>query len=193
MSELIIGVHSVFESGIIYATSDEWPKIYRKIEETNSVFIRDIIEPNENVRLLATYVVFVKKDKVLTYRRGRSDDRLKKARSIGFGGHVRSLESPLGAAKREVAVEINLFTGEYDIPERPNLIISDTTQIDRCHLGLQWFGTLFADIDDMIISNEIGDLRLETINDLYENIEMYESWSRLLIRELYEDNEGKIR
>jgi predicted NUDIX family phosphoesterase len=145
------------------------------------------------------------KDKLIfSYTRGKSggEDRLKRKKSIGIGGHIsdsvtsnrskiceqynyrESIE--LSYAKIEAMREINEEV-QYD-SSNPLLFLCGLINDDSDPVGAVHFGLIY----NLIVTNpnvrpnedSISNGEMITIQEAKKNIDEYENWSRLIIREM---------
>jgi dCTP deaminase len=146
-------------------------------------------------------VIFGKDNTVFSYVRASDirdygDKRLFGKHSIGVGGHVRESDGPdllKKSIQREVFEEELCFTaGEASEPVLVGTLFSRAKPVDRVHFGLIYVIKTEGDVKPKESSFVSGNLR--PISEVQaENMEMYETWSRMIIPHLNElkDSAGK--
>lgn len=107
--------------------------------------LRCIAEEDETMKQVIPYVVLRDKSNVFSYLRGASsgEDRLKRLRSIGVGGHINMCDVNLedinlfdaisDGAVRELKEEVSGFGREL---EYIGLINDDSNDVGKVHLGV---------------------------------------------------------
>lgn len=133
--------------------------------------------------------------KYLTYSRNGTETRLHGSRSIGIGGHVdiddlveitqiysNHINEVIDvAAVRELEEEVLCgMYGDYSELEFNKLIVDTTNSVGKVHVGL--FTTLVY--PEARPQEELHDPQWLTVEELKTNIDQYENWSKLIIKEL---------
>lgn len=133
--------------------------------------------------------------KYLSYSRNGTETRLHGSRSIGIGGHVdiydcyndednywHNIESTLlTACRRELEEEILWHDYDDYLAVNFNKLIVDTSNsVGKVHVGL--FTTLVY--PNAKPQEELHDPQWLTIDELKANIDQYENWSKIVIKEL---------
>lgn len=159
----------------------------------NEVWVgpRHHLEEMETFKQIIPYVLVVRDDKFLVYKRSKSggEARLHDKVSIGFGGHIDigdvvatengesiDVETTIAnAAAREITEELKLNETPEFTPY--GLILDESDAVGRVHLGV----VMIAHITGMALANEeqidlVGFKTIENLNEM--NLE---SWSRILI------------
>jgi predicted NUDIX family phosphoesterase len=150
---------------------------------------RSAAEQNPEYKQIIPYVIFRHKETVFSYRRGKllSEKRLLGNCSIGVGGHISTQDENLFSNAyeegllREINEEVLIQSGYSQ--RIAGLINDDSNDVGKVHFGV----VHIFDLDSPIVTpkeksiNETGFLSL---GDLNSNIEKYENWSKLCIREL---------
>ena len=102
---------------------------------------RDEVEDDPSYKQLIPYCIFRHQGRVFFYERGTSsgEERLKRKRSIGIGGHICSQDERSGSPyregmRREIEEEVFLETGYCE--QLIGLINDDQTDVGRVHLGI---------------------------------------------------------
>ena len=163
---------------------------------------RDAAETNKDIKQLIPYCVVRFEDQVLSYSRGPTlgEERLHGKFSIGFGGHVdkTDIDEHNGiidvfsnnkseaiertfylALERELEEELGL-TGDYYYIER-QILIDNQTDVGKVHLGV-WYDVYVSDVNDVSPKESgIQNFEWKSIQDLKENVDNYENWSRFCI------------
>ena len=158
---------------------------------------REHIETDEDFRQLLPYVLVYGSDEgsVLGYNRpgkGKGEDRLKGAFSIGFGGHVEikdwymdmSATDLLSAcADRELAEELGENACQQ-VPRLPSaILIDDTNPVGRVHLGLVYQTTVKGEfnIDSTEVENLVWLTRKEVSEGDRSKTQNPENWTAMLL------------
>ena len=133
--------------------------------------------------------------KYLSYSRNGTETRLHGSRSIGVGGHVdiydtyngedtywQSIEATiLSACRRELEEEILWHDyDDYLAVDFDKLIVDTSNSVGSVHVGL--FTTLVY--PNAKPQEELHDAQWLTLDGLKSNIDEYESWSQIIIKEL---------
>jgi predicted NUDIX family phosphoesterase len=127
----------------------------------------------------------------LAYQRPHrgSESRLNSLWSIGIGGHVNYVDM-LGklpylgiedACRRELVEEINYNDAELKRPIFAGFINDDSNDVGRHHIGIVGMMSFYPGL--LQVNPEFPDWSLVTPGQLYEEIDKYESWSQILIRD----------
>lgn len=158
---------------------------------------RDKAELDENYKQIVNYVLVLQQDILFSYKRGKKlgEARLFENYSIGIGGHISSddpylfssnkislaLELITESVKREIKEEIGLEDG-YDLNIEA-LINDDTNAVGKVHFGIIFLAKI---IDNQKIEKEqsINDAKFRTIQEIKNNSEKYENWSKICITEI---------
>lgn len=133
--------------------------------------------------------------KYLTYSRNGTETRLHGSRSIGIGGHIdiydfydenyHLFNSPIGtiaqATHRELQEEIGV-SDMFDNTLLSRIIVDTTNSVGKAHVGLTT--TLIAEQRGIHPQEELHDPQWLTVEELKDNIDQYENWSKLIIGEL---------
>ena len=133
--------------------------------------------------------------KYLTYSRNGTETRLHGSRSLGIGGHIDiydlyDLDSHLfnnliqtiaQATHRELREEINV-AAMFDTALLNRIIVDTTNPVGCVHVGLTT--TLIAEQHTIQPQEELHDPQWLTVEELKANIDQYENWSKLIIKEL---------
>lgn len=158
----------------------------RIIDKHSKIRPRGVVENNPDFKQIVMYGCLIDKDctGAWTYQRGKGtgEKRLSGQRSIGFGGHVNSADATLlDALKRELheEVEIDVDANKWNTSFE-SYINDNSDDVGRCHLGIvTWLRVGSVKSKE----NSISDLQFKTWKELEADIEQYEHWSKLLIRD----------
>ena len=168
-------------------------------------FPRSTLEDDPKFKQVITYslITFSNKEDnlIFSYVRGKSggEDRLKKLKSIGIGGHVsdrilsykknvfkrgmdnNSAEFTLVKmdALREIEEEV-VYASKMPSINLYGMINDDSNPVGQVHLGVVYRLTL--SIPDCTGNEDcISDGEMVPVSSLRKNIDQYENWSKILI------------
>ena len=166
---------------------------------------RDVVDSNEKEKHLIGcalpqilgYCVIKCGNHVLTYARKRgAEARLHGNRSIGFGGHVDIadyseqtdeyvgyLGALIKACERELHEELGLVT-TVGTRQFSSIIVDQTNPVGSVHVGLPLEIHLLHKDEVTVDPEEISDSLWLSTDELKANIDEYENWSKLLIKQL---------
>lgn len=179
-------------NGFLSQNDDLFNKITASLKDFE-VKRRGDMEEDESFKQLVSYTIVESDDEILVYKRltGGGESRLHGLNSIGVGGHMNDIESESDIkekmfenAARELEEEIAMSKSDLKDFELIGLINDDNNAVGRVHIGL----VFKVEVDkDKVYSNEQDTLELiwskeNKLTDLGD----YESWSELIIRDLYE-------
>jgi predicted NUDIX family phosphoesterase len=151
-------------------------------------------EEDPNFKQIIPYIVITCGERVLHYRRGggSGEKRLLKKRSLGIGGHINDKDS-IGkdfdstayeqALRRELEEELDLPSLYSTTPIKPLALLNDDSNpVGAVHLGVVHHCVLFS---EKVFAKEeaIAELGFFTHQELLEQIEEFETWSQMVIRE----------
>ncbi len=158
---------------------------------------RDKAELDENYKQIVTYVLVLQQNMLFSYKRGKNlaEDRLFQNYSIGIGGHISNDDPSLflskktfriwelitESVKREIKEEIGLEDG-YDL-DIEALINDDTNAVGKVHFGIVFLAKII-DIPKIEKEQSINDAKFRTIQEIKDNFEKYENWSKICITEI---------
>lgn len=160
---------------------------------------RGQMEDDPDFKQLIPYVVFRHVDSdgrttVFQYTRGtgQGEGRLHRKRSIGVGGHISSddlREDGSGnpyeeGLRRELDEEVEIRT-THDT-RCVGLINDDETAVGRVHLGVVHVCDV-AEAEVYSRESEIVDAGFRPIEELFAQIDQFETWSQICLRALFED------
>lgn len=184
--------NGIYPFELAQVTEDQYHFINRNVCDSDNPKYHQI--GCELPQILA-YCVIRCGNEILTYSRKKgAETRLHGSRSIGFGGHVditdfrphkadRYERVLIDACERELQEELNLAT--LIQPDSFNQIIVDQTNpVGSVHVGLPVLIGLKSKDDITTDLNEISDPIWLSIDELKANIDEYENWSKLLIKQL---------
>jgi predicted NUDIX family phosphoesterase len=156
---------------------------------------RGQMESDPSFKQLIPYVVLQHTDsdgcvRVFTYTRGsgQGESRLHAKRSIGIGGHISQADAAGGTdpyltgMRRELEEEVTILCD--CVEHRVGLIYDSTTEVGRVHLGVVH---VFELADQRVQANEddISATEFLTLDELKDQRESLEVWSRLCVDSLY--------
>lgn len=151
--------------------------------------VRTEVESNVCFKQLIPYVVLKCGDQVYTYVRGRelSEKRLLDKYSIGLGGHIVAEDESLfsnvydRAMEREIEEEVTI--GSEYTQQRVALINDDFDEVGAVHFGIV---EIFELKEPKVKKKEqsIKKARFVPIKWLKKNIDKFERWSQLCIKEI---------
>jgi predicted NUDIX family phosphoesterase len=149
-------------------------------------------EGNDRIKQVIPYVLFVCKESLFSYRRGRrgSEERLHELYSVGIGGHIEVQDQLLFSADavgyhdamwREIHEEV-LLDGSYT-ETCVGLINDDSTPVGRVHFGMVHLIELER---PGVAKNEskITDAGWITFDQARSRIERYEGWSQICLENM---------
>lgn len=151
-------------------------------------------EISKQLKQILGYVVIRNESEILTYSRSKSGDEpdLHNSRSIGFGGHVDLNDCDFDDANisvfksavynsiiRELSEEVGLKIPAISTSALNTCIIDNSNYVGESHIGLP----LIYDVqkDEIHPNHEIKDIKWVSIEELQSEIDLYESWSKILI------------
>lgn len=188
--------YDILPFDITKVPSDAFSFINRKVVDTTESQTLDALLAPAFPQILG-YIVIKHGDKYLSYARKYSGEaRLLGARSIGFGGHVDLADYGFTAVQtgdepsmvqvlqfsieRELFEELELESLDETSIEFKGLIVDTTNDVGKVHRGLLCVIEL-DDPSDVSSTKETQDLKWFTLNELKEDLELYENWSKLAI------------
>ena len=173
--------------GLNFEPSKYLDTILRK--ENHEFMTRRDAENNPNFKQLIPYVIFYHDNKILSYQRGvlLSEDRLLHNHSIGVGGHI-SIDDPNFFSNsyqkgmyREIHEELHIDT-EYT-EDIVALLNDDSNDVGKVHFGI----IHVLKVEKPLVRKKeksINNPTFEPIQTLKNNIEKYENWSKICIKNI---------
>lgn len=154
---------------------------------------RAIVDNHEMIEMgylfpqIIPYVLIQKDNLYADYSRKKgAETRLHGSRSIGFGGHIdiddyagNTEHTILNGINRELKEELNIVLPSLS---KPTLLVDTSNDVGKVHVGLVYIGNITD--TQLQTSDEIHDLNWVSADELKQNQEHYESWSRLIIDRL---------
>lgn len=155
---------------------------------------RDEMEVDPSFKQLIPYCIFrhttaSDEASLFQYTRGKKqgEKRLHAKRSVGIGGHISTLDqgenSPYEVGmQRELDEEVIIDTA-YKI-ECVGLINDDENEVGRVHLGI----VHLIDVAEPKVKSreiEIEEANFKPVNDIFDSIEHYETWSQICLKALF--------
>lgn len=140
---------------------------------------------------ILAYCIIKCGDEILTYSRKKgAEARLHNSRSIGFGGHVDIedlqeyptdfLYALITSLKRELQEELS-FDVDFDIDMLNQIIIDQTNLVGAVHVGLPLIIEIQSKDEITANPNEISDPIWLSLEQLKQEKDQYENWSKILI------------
>lgn len=155
---------------------------------------RNEMEEDPSFKQLIPYCIFRHTDeqgvqRVFQYTRGagQGEARLHNRRSIGIGGHVSTLDSGSSepyreGMRRELDEEVDIQT-EYT-ESCVGLINDDENEVGKVHLGI----VHILDVQTVDVApreEDIASAGFETISEIMDDIESFETWSKICLQALF--------
>ena len=176
--------------GICTDVSAYFPNI---IEKPNFQFVeREVAESSFEYKQVIPYVILLYKDKVFSYRRGKSgsESSLHELYSVGLGGHIEDNDTLLWSSDevgykeallRELFEEVSI---DSDYEEScTGLINDDSDNVGRLHFGLVHIVKL-ANKKVKKRESVITDAGFISIQNAIKNIVHYETWSQFCLKNI---------
>ncbi|KAF2955776.1 NUDIX domain-containing protein [Marinitoga sp. 38H-ov] len=174
-----------FYNGFTIVEQNSLEKIFN-----NAYFIdRDIAEIDESKKQIIPYVIIKnEKNQILVVQRTKkqTEKRLHNLYSVGIGGHINPIDKNnipeitfYNGLNRELNEE--LYINNLKSLEYVGLILDDTTEVSRVHLGILFIAYVTsADIKEKENFNELwlNDSEFENFNGNFEG------WSKIALRAL---------
>lgn len=182
-NEILNGIN--FFNGFTIVEQNILEKIFK-----NAYFIdRDLAETDESKKQIIPYVVIKdEKNKILVVQRtkNQTEKRLHNLYSVGIGGHVNPIdenENPELTFYNGLNRELNeeLFIDKLKSLEYVGLILDDSTEVSRVHLGVLFIANVTnADIREKENFNELwlNEMEFKNFNGNFEG------WSKIALRAL---------
>lgn len=134
-------------------------------------------------------LLFGEGGRVFTYIREKDvddpgDERLLGKYSFGVGGHIIQDDKPNYVEKgsiREIGEEVRI-SGEYKAPRIVGTLVSRERPVDRVHFGLVYVTSVPGEIG--VNEKSITKYGMKTQAELMQEMERFETWSKLLIPHL---------
>lgn len=177
---------------------------FSQVQEDDFLFVnRKIVDGKEpkNVEFgsmfpqVLPYVTIHCGEHVLIYSRAKgAEERLHGSLSLGFGGHIDIDDFHVDhgykdciktGVVREIQEELNLgIAGQVYIKDFNQVIVDNTNQVGQVHLGLPL--ALEVDSHEAVDPDpeETYQARWVDVQWLQENVELFENWSQMLIKQM---------
>jgi len=150
-------------------------------------------ETDPSLKQIIPYVVFLAKDQVFVYTRGKSqgESRLHALRSFGVGGHVSDEDASGGcnraayelALQRELDEEVRI-----DSPGRMRtvgLINDDSTPVGQVHMGVVHLYEIESPAVEPLEAG-LAEATFMSIASIHAIADEFETWSRICLKNLPE-------
>jgi deoxycytidine triphosphate deaminase/predicted NUDIX family phosphoesterase len=166
-------------------------KLSTEVEERGFFHSRYDCEIDEEVLQVIPYVLlFDQGQRILTYVRAVNikdygDRRLFGKHSFGFGGHIIRGDGPQYINKcleREVMKEEVRIEGRYSQPKLVGTLMAYDAPVDRVHFGLIYTTHIEGRVKEK--ESSVTSLRIKCFDELIQNSEPFETWSKILIPHL---------
>ena len=197
--------------GFIKTDNDESDKILSKLKDLMWIGPRHLLEEMSEFRQIIPYCVLSNSEgKVLSYERNNKtgEKRLHGFKSIGFGGHVNGIDVIRRSDVLEITEDLD-YCIDRELNEELKLIKSDSrdynitdfihdqycvgfiklceTLVDSVHIGFVYeLRVIYSDNFKIkpVKSEGISNLEWLTLDQLKQNIDQYENWSKEVINNL---------
>jgi predicted NUDIX family phosphoesterase len=164
-------------------------------EQEHTFMPRERAEKDPSFKQLIPYIMIWNEDGVAAYWRGsgQGESRLHGKRSIGFGGHINSVDADMAiggsAYERGLARELEeevVFTPKPDFitPYIVGLLNDDSTEVGKVHLGIVHYLDMTGLCKITAKEADIAGLEFLRLEDLVANRDQFETWSQYCIDEL---------
>lgn len=164
------------------------------VDDSNEDSVNNIV--GKHLPQLLAYCIIKCGNEYLTYsRKIGAEERLHGSLSLGFGGHVDILDVqhdhqelfPIATLKdaciRELSEELN-FNYNDDLIRFDHAIVDQQDAVGQVHVGLPVFITIGYKEEVKPDPNEIHEPKWQTLEQIKEELEFYEGWSKLVIKHL---------
>ena len=161
-------------------------KRYDGLIDTASFMPRGAAENNSNYLQPIPYCIIHWGNYILHYRRGKDGEtRLRGKRSIGIGGHINNKDNGYwDGFQREITEELGCIELAHGADDRIKAVIHDpSTPVGQVHLGF----VHALNIDGARLApscSSIVDPQFVTVDQLRSEIDAYETWSQICIRNI---------
>lgn len=155
------------------------------LEKKSHYEIRWKMEEDLNFKQLLPYVVIKKGNKIFSYQRSKKggEKRLFKKYSLGVGGHIDFPDKIISSTLREIQEELHLEISEENL-NFIGLINSDKSEVDLHHIGIAIVIEVGEDFNkDLGELDKITNREFLNKEELGENFENFENWSKILYEE----------
>lgn len=193
-----------FSSQPIFFDNDFLNKIWKHLLLVD----RSVAERDDSLKQLVVYVLVKHRDEYLTYERTSTamEENLRGRSSIGIGGHVNKTDESWisdfyrrsesshhellkRAALRELTEEIAIET-RFTGPDLIFFINDDTDDVSLKHFGLVWQVLLEGSEVKPKSGSGVGWVAFHDLKYLRAHLEGFETWSKLIIKRLYESSQS---
>lgn len=160
---------------------------FEHILKDSSFLRRGDVEANPEFRQVIAYILIRRNEEYLSYERGKhsGEDRLKNLLSLGIGGHVNRVEH---TDNKYITVKANMcreLDEELKFFSYFNTIISGYINDESNDVGKVHYGVVFTvdTISEHLVARDaaVVNPQFYTKDEVLENYDRYESWSKLLI------------
>lgn len=196
---MVIPTKILWEVGYFQGLTFTPEKHFRLIKDSNKTLFlrRKDIENDPTYKQIIPYIIFIYQETAFSYRRGKflKEKRLQGEYSIGIGGHISLFDTNLftetykqGMA-REIYEEVKINT-DYN-QYLAAMINDDSNDVGLVHLGVVH---VFELEQPQVYSRErsINEAKFIPFHRLEDEIEKYENWSKICIRNIKQLIKAKI-
>ena len=158
------------------------------------VFIdRELAESDPSYKQIIPYHVIMSDDKFFVYRRGKKggENRLHSKLSIGIGGHINDSDVGLDetgvityarGALREIEEEVFISSGYTN--DTLGVIYDDSNDVGKVHFGIVHLIRPVIKEGVTVRDESLDFVGWMTKDDIINNIEDFETWSQIAIKNL---------
>ena len=153
------------------------------IADHQEYMMRSLAETDFSYKQIIPYMIFTFEDKYFVMQRKAtaSEQRLAGKLSLGIGGHMNQEDmhgkTIFDWAQREFEEEVS-YTGNLKI-KTLGILNDDSNDVGKVHVGLVLL--LEGDNDQIFIKSEHKNGNLMTKQECLEKLELFESWSQLIL------------
>ncbi|MEC3876247.1 hypothetical protein [Chryseobacterium salviniae] len=186
--EIVLGVYREKIDKYLIKNFIEDENLYNIILDNISSMERHIAEENKSFKQIIPYLFIKCNDEYLVYRRTKkqTEGRLHEKLSLGIGGHINPIDTEshniiTGGLERELIEELGLNTN--DSLKFIGFINDDSNEVGKVHLGVVFKMEIDNKIDDVVEKQKMT-LDWYYIDQIYTDIDRFETWSQILFRNL---------
>lgn len=188
---MVVSAADLWRSGYFEGLCFDLGRYLPIIEEKHNITFnrREEMETDINFKQIIPYVILAHNESIFSYRRGKllGEKRLLGNYSIGVGGHISTYDRNLfdvtykEAMRRELKEEVEIGSPYKEYIAA--FLNDDSNEVGRVHFGM---------VHVLCLEKPIVTAREKSMNEpefvdrtyLLKNIEKYENWSQICIRNL---------
>jgi len=188
---MVVSTSDLWRAGYFEGLNFDLKRYLSIIEEKNNIAFnsRQEMENNPNYKQIIPYVIISHNRTIFSYRRGKllGEKRLLGNYSIGIGGHISTYDINLfdatykEAMRRELNEEVEIASPYQEYIAV--LLNDDSNEVGKVHFGI---------VHILCLEKPLVKPKEKSINEpdfvtqsyLLKNIQKYENWSQICIREL---------